>query len=72
MIRQGHGIVRLRGDDSHEGDYAISGSWVTLTGRRRMLQASGEVYYSPESTWTWPARRVDVIIDREPEAAQAS
>ncbi|MGC2374260.1 MAG: hypothetical protein WA484_10335 [Solirubrobacteraceae bacterium] len=60
----GHGIVRLRGGHAHEGDYSINGSWVTLTGRRRMPQASGEVYYGPEGTWTWPARRIEVIIDR--------
>jgi hypothetical protein len=71
-VRTGHGIVRLRGDDAYEGDYLISGTWVTLTGRRRNVQASDDVLYGPEGTWTWPARRVEVILDRKLEAAQAA
>jgi len=73
MIREGHGIVRLRGEkEPYEGRYAIDGSWVTLTGRRRNVQASGEVYRGPEGTWTWPARRIEVITDREREREMAA
>ncbi|MGA9315928.1 MAG: hypothetical protein WBV77_15020 [Solirubrobacteraceae bacterium] len=70
-IRSGHGIVRLRGNEAYEGNYVIDGSWVTLTGRRRNPQASGDVLYGSKDTWTWPARRVEVIIDREPETVAA-
>jgi hypothetical protein len=70
LVREGIGIVRLRDDGAHEGTYRIDGSWVTLTGRRRNVQASDEVLYGPEGTWTWPARRIEVIVDREPGREQ--
>jgi hypothetical protein len=63
MIREGHGIVRLRGGDTYEGDYKIAGSWVTLTGRHRKPQAGGEVYCGSQGVWTWPERRVLVISE---------
>jgi hypothetical protein len=69
MIREGHGIVRLRGGHTFEGDFEIEGPWVSLTGRERKPQAGGEVYYGPAGTWTWPERRVAVI---SAEAATAS
>jgi hypothetical protein len=59
----------LRGGDAYEGEYEIDGVWLTLRGRLRNPQASGEVFYSALGTWIWPERRVLVIVDREPETA---
>jgi hypothetical protein len=63
MIREGHGIVRLRGGDTYEGAFEIAGAWVTLTGRHRKPQASGEVYYGARGRWIWPERRVRAIVE---------
>jgi hypothetical protein len=64
-LRSGYGIVRLRGGDSYEGEYEIDGVWLTLRGRCRNLQASGEFFYSTAGVWTFPGHRVLVIADRE-------
>jgi hypothetical protein len=69
MIREGHGIVRLRGGDTYEGNYSIAGSWVTLTGRHRKTGAAGATYYGQRRVWTWPERRILAVVD-EPEAGQ--
>jgi hypothetical protein len=60
-MRTGFAIVRLRNGSIYEGDFSIDGSWVTLCGRRGVAQASGDVFFGPLSTWTWPERRIDEI-----------
>jgi hypothetical protein len=64
MIHEGRGIVRVLGGDTYEGDFEIRGRWVTLGGRNRKPQASGEVYHGPPWVWTWPESRVLAIVEQ--------
>ncbi len=64
-MRTGVAIVRLRDGSIREGEFSIDGPWVTLRGRRRIVQASGDVLLGPPRTWTWPERRVNEIRARD-------